>query len=266
MSVLSFSVVWYMLFTPVPAFAEEVEEEVVVEVAEEAPEPEPEPTPEPAPEPEPTPEPTPQPEPTPEPEPVAEDPATTWSVVDETGNVVNHIICKPSVCGDDGKWQGSLPQNSPCPGCKLVHQTNETHGYSSQGDDVKVQYHEETGTHSITTKLNNGQVNAEETRIINKDATTTADGAKVTASEDNIDMNVEIADGFIDAEGNRITVDVPQEEIRVEYNSPRSAVESLEADMEQAVVEEEVESSITDTILELAERVVNFLSNLFGLD
>lgn len=233
--VFTFSIVWYLIFTPTAAIAEEVAEEPAVEeIVEEAPA-------------------------------VEEDPATTWSVVDETGKVVNHIICTESVCGEDGKWAGQLPQNSPCPGCTLVHQTNEQHGYSSSGD-TEVRYDSNTGTHTVTEKISAEGVVSEQTSIINKDATTTRDNAKITAREDSVEINVEIADGFVDSEGNLVTVEIPDVDNGVEfrYNGPRRAVENLESDVQQVIVEEQVEPSIAETITELAQRVVNFFSNLFG--
>jgi hypothetical protein len=45
-----------------------------------------------------------------------------YSVVDENGLVQNNIVCADSVCGDSGQWLGSMPQDTPWAGMKLVKQ------------------------------------------------------------------------------------------------------------------------------------------------
>ena len=45
-----------------------------------------------------------------------------YSVVDENGVIQNNVVCADSVCGDSGQWSGSMPQDTPWAGMKLVKQ------------------------------------------------------------------------------------------------------------------------------------------------
>ncbi len=46
----------------------------------------------------------------------------TYAVVNSSGVVTNVIVCKDSVCGSNGSWKGTMPNDTDCPGCKLVLQ------------------------------------------------------------------------------------------------------------------------------------------------
>jgi hypothetical protein len=45
-----------------------------------------------------------------------------YSVVDQNGVIQNNVVCADSVCGDNGQWSGSMPQDTPWAGMKLVKQ------------------------------------------------------------------------------------------------------------------------------------------------
>jgi hypothetical protein len=45
-----------------------------------------------------------------------------YSVVDQDGVIQNNVVCADSVCGDNGQWSGSMPQDTPWAGMKLVKQ------------------------------------------------------------------------------------------------------------------------------------------------
>jgi hypothetical protein len=45
-----------------------------------------------------------------------------YSVVDQNGVIQNNVVCADSVCGDSGQWSGSMPQDTPWAGMKLVKQ------------------------------------------------------------------------------------------------------------------------------------------------
>jgi hypothetical protein len=52
----------------------------------------------------------------------ASNPCGTWAVVDSSGLVTNIIVCQEAVCGSNGAWGGTMPTDTPCPGCSLVLQ------------------------------------------------------------------------------------------------------------------------------------------------
>ena len=66
---------------------------------------------------------------------VADEPQGTWAVVDSTGLVTNIIVCTESVCGANGQWGGRMPNDTPCPGCRLILQVppNPVTGKSEGG-------------------------------------------------------------------------------------------------------------------------------------
>ena len=45
-----------------------------------------------------------------------------YSVVDQNGVIQNNVVCADSICGDSGQWSGSMPQDTPWAGMKLVKQ------------------------------------------------------------------------------------------------------------------------------------------------
>jgi hypothetical protein len=45
-----------------------------------------------------------------------------YSVVDQNGVIQNNVVCADSVWGDNGQWSGSMPQDTPWAGMKLVKQ------------------------------------------------------------------------------------------------------------------------------------------------
>jgi hypothetical protein len=45
-----------------------------------------------------------------------------YSVVDQNGVIQNNVVCADSVCGDNGQWSGSMPQDTPWAGMKLIKQ------------------------------------------------------------------------------------------------------------------------------------------------
>lgn len=45
-----------------------------------------------------------------------------YSVVDQNGVIQNNVVCADSICGDNGQWSGSMPQDTPWAGMKLVKQ------------------------------------------------------------------------------------------------------------------------------------------------
>jgi hypothetical protein len=55
----------------------------------------------------------------------------TYAVVDDSGTVVNTIVCGPAVCGSDGSWEGTMPSGTPWAGAKLVLQV-PTHSVTGQ--------------------------------------------------------------------------------------------------------------------------------------
>ena len=54
----------------------------------------------------------------------------TYAVVDSSGLVTNVIVCQLSVCGTSGSWGGTMPEDTPWAGQKLVLQipANEVTG------------------------------------------------------------------------------------------------------------------------------------------
>lgn len=70
-----------------------------------------------------------QPEVIQESSPVVED-TGVWSVVDSNGVIQNNIVCTESVCGETGQWAGSMPQDTPWAGMKIVKQrSGDVGGY-----------------------------------------------------------------------------------------------------------------------------------------
>ena len=57
-----------------------------------------------------------------EPEDQKPDNHNIYSVVDQNGVIQNNVVCADSVCGDNGQWSGSMPQDTPWAGMKLVKQ------------------------------------------------------------------------------------------------------------------------------------------------
>jgi hypothetical protein len=45
-----------------------------------------------------------------------------YSVVDQNGVIQNNVVCADSICGDNGQWSGSMPQDTPWAGMRLVKQ------------------------------------------------------------------------------------------------------------------------------------------------
>ena len=45
-----------------------------------------------------------------------------YSIISEDGIIQGNIVCADSVCGDNGQWSGSMPQDTPWARMKLVKQ------------------------------------------------------------------------------------------------------------------------------------------------
>ena len=243
-SVLSFSVAWYILFTPTPASAEEIQEDVIVEeiqedvIVEES-----------------------------APKPVTDEPGV-WSVVDEGGNVVNAIISTESQCGNDGNWGGRLPTNSPCPGCQLVFQQPGQAGLlSSPG--TQVQYHSENNTHSVTTDVHSdGGVVGTRTEVYPQGGGAPVEqSAKLRFTDNDQSADVSLSEGFVDSSENYIRVEISsiEEKSIFEYEGVYELENNLEQDVEVALDGQQEDAGFVESILRLASNVSSFLRNLFGL-
>ena len=75
----------------------------------------------------------------PAPAPASNDPGT-WAVVDNSGKVVNIIVCQPSVCGGGGTLGGQLN------GDRLVQQTTTLSGQTSSSNQTVT---EDNGTFTV---------------------------------------------------------------------------------------------------------------------
>lgn len=88
-----------------------------------------------------------------------------WAVINpETGVVEQVIVCTDDVCGEGGAWGGVMPDDTGCPGCTLVKQTNQTAdgnvaGWASS-DDMTVTHDEDTGNFDIVTETTDDDGNS----------------------------------------------------------------------------------------------------------
>lgn len=249
------------------AYAEE-DLEILVEIEEQAPETEPAPEPKIIPEPEPVTE----PEVIPEPGPTTNDDAGTWSVVDSDGNVVNAIVCKPSVCGEGGALSepGLL-----CDGCTVHFQQPGHAGYRSAGD-TEVTYNEEDDTHSIKYGGQNEDGSESSVTIIQRNGQTLEDET-ITNFFEEIDEEIEEkatvttssvrpplyngSEQLVDA---GVEVEFESLQQRLEYMSKQEAVDNIATDVETVVDETEQPEGFRQSIMNLVTKVVSFLSSLIN--
>jgi hypothetical protein len=80
----------------------------------------------------------------------AEEEASGWAIVDESGAVHGVIACTESVCGQDGLWEGVMPQDTQWPGMLLVKQTMASEdgnvvGYWGTYDNNKKEFNVDRG-------------------------------------------------------------------------------------------------------------------------
>ena len=71
----------------------------------------------------------------------AADPCMTYAEVDNSGNVVNVIVCQPSVCGPNGSFGGSVNGNKLLPQVAanpVTHDTTGTTGHMTNSVENKV--------------------------------------------------------------------------------------------------------------------------------
>ena len=98
------------------------------------------------------------------------DPCQNWASVDNSGVVVNVIVCQASVCGQDGSWAGKDPA-----GNKLVPQTAGNAVTGDTGGTAGYIGNPDTGSVVIE---NNGRF----TIIELETKTQTVDGVELTAT------------------------------------------------------------------------------------
>ena len=198
---------------------------------------------------------------------VVEEEAGVWSVVDENGVVTDAIMCTESVCGEGGEFGGVYPEESPCPGCRLVYQQPGHAGFADN-DYVDVEYNFETENYELTeplivedevvgkkqTFVPRGQGEKESSpKIIDPDPITDTEYA----------IDIEIATGFIDENLNYVEIDIEkaeEEPVLLNYINEKDAVENLEKDL---VDEESEDQSILTSIV---QAVTSFIKSIFGMD
>ena len=89
----------------------------------------------------------------------------TYAVLDSSGVVVNIIICQPSICGASGSWGGTMPNDTPWAGQRLVPQFAANSQGQNQGGFIgpvgsgkEVVYSEGTFTINNNVPVNNVEI------------------------------------------------------------------------------------------------------------
>ena len=196
-----------------------------------------------------------------------EEEAGVWSVIDENGVVTDAIMCTESVCGEDGEFGGIYPENSHCPGCRLVYQQPGHSGFADNGY-LDVEYNFETENYEITEPLIvEDQVVGEKQTVVPKGQGEKSDDPKIIDPDPIIgtdySVDMEIATGFIDKDFNYIEIEVGQEDEKptlLNYANEKDAIENLEKDLFD---EEAKEPNILTNIV---QSITNFIKNIFGME
>ena len=205
---------------------------------------------------------------------VVEEPPSTetgvWSVLNENNEVVNAIICSEAVCGESGRWGGALPQNSPCPNCRVVFQQPGDSG-SMSDQNRTVTYDDESQSHHVETRISHGDgVEQIVNETIEQTGEVNSGKVNVNATDGNQSVTTEIAEGFLDEEGNFVRVEFPdwKEDLILTYEKPSLLIEGLQTDVDN-IIEEDIqneiveEPTIIDSINAIVDKVVNFFIDIF---
>jgi hypothetical protein len=208
-----------------------------------------------------------------------------WAVVDpETGDVKNVIVCTEDVCGKDGAWGGVLPDDTDCPGCLLVEQTEASEDGNVSGhrssEDTSVTYREDSGDFSIvseTVDSDGNTVVTEDVLVPPSDDPEVVPGMSrestvITTPEE----NEQSAEATVDNSGS-VTIDYPfwENARSFSYANVEEAIQNHQQEIEVAIseipepepdasVEPEASPSVVDTIRSLASRIVSALSSWFN--
>jgi len=236
-----------------------------------------------------------------------------WAVVDpNTGIVHGVVVCTVDVCGPSGSWGGKMPNDyQGCTGCDLRFQTRATDdgnvaGYSGHSYEIN-------SDGSVDVK-NDGSVtwNAQENNFSIKNQSVDSNGNKIERKQKLIPEKTatdgkNLHTGIVDIETNYQSSDVsgesvevnvkqkdfysPSEEVKVayrnwrvfEYESALAARESLENDVNSALIDDGYEAAVeadseedetkdeiisdepvfVQTVKQLTNRVIEFLSGWF---
>jgi hypothetical protein len=236
-----------------------------------------------------------------------------WAVVDpNTGIVHGVVVCTVDVCGPSGSWGGKMPiEYQGCTGCDLRFQTRATddgnvagysgHSYQINSDgsvDVKndgsVTWNAKENNFSIKNQSvdsNGNKIERKQKLIPEKTAT---DGKNLHTGIVDIETNYQSSD----VSGESVEVNVkqkdfyaPSEEVKIayrnwrvfEYESALAARESLENDVNSALVDDGYEATVEEdseedeskdeivsdqpefvqAVKQLTTRVIEFLSGWF---
>jgi len=236
-----------------------------------------------------------------------------WAVVDpNTGNVHGVVVCSADVCGPTGSWGGKMPHEyMGCKDCVFRFQTRATddgnvagwhgtqtqidaNGNASQSNDGSVKWNAKENNFSIKNQSvdsNGNKIERKQKLIPEKTAT---DGKNLHTGIVDIETNYQSSD----VSGESVEVNVkqkdfysPSEEVKVayrnwrvfEYESALAARESLENDVNSALVDDGYEAAFEEdseedeikdetvsdepvfvqTVKQLTNRVIEFLSGWF---
>lgn len=208
-------------------------------------------------------EPAPEPEPAPAPKP-SNDEEGAWSVVDSNGKVVNAIVCTQSVCGEGGAL--SAP-NLLCDGCTVHFQQPGHSGYST-GGDVQVTYDRNTGQHTISesgrddTGHLSSSVGVEQNGIrLSQTESDTFEDGDVSAKVNVYSVRQLSDQGVDDLATQSVDVDFSTGE-SLSYSDENELVSNVESDMTASTAEGDIRQSIMNVVHE----IVQFFSDLIGVE
>jgi hypothetical protein len=172
--------------------------------------------------------------------PVNNDPGT-WAVVDNSGKVVNIIVCQASVCGNGGSLGGELN------GDRLVQQTKTLSGQTSSSDK--------------TVTENNGTFTVERSIPTVSEIATNSENNTQTITTVN---KKEVFTFNVDNSESPVFIDNVQAEVKAEEVLDNVIIKTETNIFAKRLTSEEIKQELEDKNLLLLVNKINLLLSLLG--